>query len=289
MKICKGCNSRYYSSSWVCPKCNYVPMFQSGHYQLDSIHGKSNGFQQETFAKLFEIEASNFWFRSRNHLIIWALKQYFEEAKKMLEIGCGTGFVLSGINKAFPKLSLTGSDIFSAGLVFAAKRMNDVEIIQFDASSIPFEHEFDIIGAFDVLEHIEDDNKVIKQMYQATAKGGGIIITVPQHQFLWSQADEQACHKRRYSAKELKNIVSSAGFYVCRCTSFVSLLFPAMFLSRLLKKNHGEGDEIFDELRLPGYLNYAFEKILSFERLMISFGVNIPFGGSLLLIARKVD
>ena len=61
-----------------------------------------------------------------------------------------------------------------------------------------------MIGAFDVLEHIADDELVLSQMHQAVRKGGGIILTVPQHSFLWSEIDEYSRHVRRYSVSELK-------------------------------------------------------------------------------------
>ena len=160
-------------------------------------------------------------------------------------------------------------------------------MVQFDARTIPFYNEFDVIGSFDVLEHVDDDVEVLNQMHKATVKGGGIIITVPQHQFLWSHADEQACHKRRYSAEELLKRISAAGFDLVWYTSFVTLLFPAMLLSRVLKKGNTQGKEPYSELKLPGIINYFFEKVLSLERLIIKSGVKMPFGGSLLLIARK--
>ena len=63
-----------------------------------------------------------------------------------------------------------------------------------DARRIPFEDEFDVIGAFDVLEHIKEDEQVLVQMHRAVKSGGGIMLTVPQHMFLWSEQDVQAHH-----------------------------------------------------------------------------------------------
>src|SRR4030095_11666933 len=151
-------------------------------------------------------------------------------AKTFLEIGCGTGFVLSGVKEALPSLTLAGSEIFSEGLGFAAQRLPDVDLFQMDARRIPFREEFDVIGAFDVLEHIQEDEAVLTQMYAATKKGGGILITVPHHPFLWSGSDEFARHARRYKTRELCDKVRRAGFHVLRVTSFVSVLLPALIL-----------------------------------------------------------
>src|ERR1041384_8013479 len=119
-----------------------------------------------------------------------------------MEIGCGTGYVLSGIRQAFPDLRLSGSEIFSVGLTFAAERLPGIQLYQMDARQIPFREEFDVVGAFDVLEHVTEDEEVLSQMYQATRKGGGILLTVPHHPFLWSSLDVHARHVRRYQTRE---------------------------------------------------------------------------------------
>jgi len=247
----------------------------------------NEGFESKYFAKLVELEAGNFWFRSRNRLIIWALRQYFPEAKNLLEIGCGTGFVLSGIRQALPELILSGSEIFSEGLDFAAERLPGVELFQMDARRIPFREEFDVIGAFDVLEHVKEDEEVLSQMYRATRKGGGILITVPHHPFLWSPADDYARHVRRYQARELKDKVRRVGFNVIRLTSFVSLLLPLLILSRFKQRSNSEGFDPASEFNISPLVNKTLERILDGERGLIRAGISLPAGGSLLLVARR--
>ncbi len=136
-----------------------------------------------------------------------------------------------------PELNLQGSEVSLKGLRFAEKRLSRSKLFQMDARQIPFEDEFDVIGAFDVLEHIKEDTIALSAMYQATSKGGGVLLTVPQHPWLWSQADDYAHHVRRYQAKELKAKVENVGFQVIKIASFVSLLLPLMVLSRLQQKN----------------------------------------------------
>ena len=72
----------------------------------------------------------------------------------------------------------------------AVSRVPDVQLYQLDGRRLPFEEEFDVVGAFDVLEHVDDDGLVLAQMHQATKPGGGIIVSVPQHPWLWSAVDE---------------------------------------------------------------------------------------------------
>ena len=141
---------------------------------------------------------------------------------------------------------------------------------------------------FDVLEHIEEDTEVLTEIYRAPVKGGGIILTVPQHPWLWSQADDYAHHVRRYRAQELKIKIERAGFKITRITSFVSLLLPLMLVSRLSQKRPNQNYSIMSELKISGWLNTTLENFLNLERIMIKFGISFPAGGSLILVARKL-
>jgi trans-aconitate methyltransferase len=246
------------------------------------------GFKAHYFKELAELEADNFWFRARNKLILWALNKYSPQLKSFLEIGCGTGFVISAISERFPEARLLGSEYLEEGLVYARQRLPDAEFTQMDARHIPYESELDAIGAFDVLEHIEEDEAVLQQICKALKPGGNAFITVPQHRWLWSAVDEFACHVRRYDVKELHEKVCRAGFEVVRSTSFVSILLPAMYLSRLLQqKKMDVSVDAMAELRINPLLNKIFEWILYFELTLISIGVTLPVGGSRLLVARK--
>ena len=289
MRLCGNCNKAFNGPGWQCPFCFQKPMRLEGHLAFAPELAENNeGFEADYFRELAKLEAGNFWFRSRNQLIVWALKQYFPRAESLLEIGCGTGFVLSGIKEALPEVSLSGSEIFSAGLAFAAQRLPGVELFQMDARRIPFTEEFDVIGAFDVLEHIKADAEVLAQMYQATRKGGGILLTVPHHPFLWSPADDYARHVRRYKSRELRDRVQRAGFDVIRITSFVSLLLPLLMLSRFKQRFQRKEFDPTSELKINSLMNDGLRRILDVERTLIRGGVSLPAGGSLLLIARRI-
>ena len=221
-------------------------------------------------------------------MILWALAKYFPDAKNFLEIGCGNGFVLAGIRSEHPDIELSGSEIYGRGLHFTAKRVPSAALYQIDATRIPFHDHFDVIGAFDVLEHIRDDERVLKEMHNAVRnKGGGILLSVPQHAFLWSVVDEFSCHFRRYSAQELSTKVEQAGFRISTITSFMSFVLPLMIAARWQRKKQSVKD--FDpgsEFRLPGVINKTLEAVLDVERATIAGGMRWPASGSLLLVAR---
>jgi len=287
VRLCIACGKPFESQGYQCPFCQHEPRRLAGHLAFAPELAECNeGFESDYFANLIELEAGNFWFRSRNQLLIWALRRYFPNARSFLEIGCGTGFVLSGIRRAFPTLQLYGSEIFSAGLSFAAQRLPAVELFQMDARRIPFRDEFDVIGAFDVLEHIKEDEEVLSQMYQATGKHGGILLTVPHHPFLWSEFDTYSRHVRRYKTRELRTKVERAGFSIERITSFVSLLLPMLIISRFrMRRSFTETDS--SEITPGPFINATLERILDAERMIIRAGLSYPAGGSLLLVARR--
>ncbi len=288
MKRCIQCNDAYEANDWVCPACEFQPVLIDGlpAFAPESAVATS-GFRADAFAELATLESGNFWFHARNELIVWALRRCFPGMRSFLEIGCGTGFVLEGVASAFPDVRVAGSEILSAGLPFAAKRVVQADLLQMDARQIPYQGEFDVIGAFDVLEHIEEDEGVLAEIHRALVPGGGVILTVPQHMWLWSSTDQYACHVRRYAVGEMAGKLQRAGFRVELQTSFVSLLLPLMYVSRWMRRN-SKSDDVTDELRLSPILNRIFLAAMALERWAIKAGVRFPLGGSGLVFARKV-
>src|SRR5262245_14189386 len=204
----------------------------------------------------------------------------------MLEVGCGTGFVLRGVRDAFPHMRLVGGEFFEAGLALAAERVPDAELMRLDARDLPFSEDFDIVGGFDVLEHIDDDQRALAAMYKALRPGGGLVVTVPQHPGLWSAVDEYSHHVRRYRRRELLTKLRICGFDVLRQTSFVSLLLPVLALSRLRFRRTKDFDPL-SEFRAPPFVDSALGWVLTAERTLIRSGLSLPAGGSLLVVARR--
>jgi SAM-dependent methyltransferase len=238
------------------------------------------------FRRLFDLEARSFWFRGRSRLIEWAVAIYFPSARDLLEVGCGTGYVLDRLHRAFPHLALHGSELFPEGLAFARERLGDAASLhEADATALAFRERFDIVCAFDVIEHIEDDRRVLDNLHGALRAGGGLLLTVPQHAWLWSATDGAACHARRYARRDLRAKLEDAGFEILRMTSFVSLLLPAMLLARRRKRDGMA--EVEAELGLPASLNAIARATLSIESFLIRHGVDLPAGGSLLVVARR--
>ena len=244
----------------------------------------SINFSAEDHQVLASIEASSFWFRARNHLIVDLVRQYCGGFQTLIEVGCGTGFVLQGLRAAFPSARLTGVEPLATGLAEARKRVGgEVELICGDIASFPYGKEFDVVGAFDVLEHVDDDRAAIGDLTRLARLGGVILLTVPQHPWLWSDADEIARHCRRYRRGELEAKVMEAGLEVLMTTSFVCSLMPAMLLNRFLGIVRPK-----DEHVLPRPINAILDRILDGERRLIKRRIRFPVGGTRVVVARRV-
>lgn len=290
MKRCLRCDTRYVSSIRDCPECGFGPTPVDGFdsYAPDLAHG-GGGFKPNYFSELAQLEGTNFWFRSRNQLILWALKEYCPNMASFLEVGCGTGFVLSAVSETFPSATLHGSEIFTAGLGVAATRLPHVKFIQIDARRIPFSEEFDVIGAFDVLEHVMEDEEVLRNICESLKANGILLLSIPQHQWLWSSADEYACHIRRYEADDLHRKIERSGFSILRSTSFVTFLLPAMIISRMFRKGQSKQDiDPAAEFKISSRINLFFYRVLCWELALLRKGVDFPAGGSRLVVARKL-
>jgi SAM-dependent methyltransferase len=287
MKLCPHCGAEIHTPDWSCSACGWSVGVIAGFPALaPSLSDSSESYRPEFHHELASLEARNFWFQARNRLIVDAMRDHFPKMNSMLEIGCGTGFVLAAIRRAFPSAALTGTELLSSGLAVAAARVPDVRWLQADARQLPFVDEFACAGAFDVLEHIDDDGAVLSSLYRSVLPGGGIVISVPQHPWLWSDRDTLARHVRRYSASQLKQRMEHAGFAVVALRSFVSLLLPLVWLSRRASIRN-DSDDALSELRIPRVVNSAFAMAMQLEHALGRLGVRFAFGSSLLAVGRK--
>ncbi len=287
MVICPACAAPLGAPLYQCGRCPFHPVERSGFLAwAPGFTDSPDGFHREDFSTLARIEAGHFWFRARSELLMWALRKYAPNFGSLLESGCGTGFVLSGIASAFPEARLVGTEVFVEGLAFARGRAPAAELMQMDARTLPYADEFDVVAAFDVIEHIDEDELVLRNLHRATRPGGRCLLSVPQHMWLWGPLDVEACHRRRYGVGELEAKAGRAGFHVVRSTSFVTVLLPVVALSRFLDRRRGKTGGA-ESLRMNPAVNRIFEELLRLERAVIRAGVSLPVGGSRLVVLAK--
>lgn len=294
-RICPSCGAAeeigedeaVWPADWSCSNCAHaiesrdgIPIF------APALADTTSGMNPALFDKLARWEVGNFWFVPRNRLIIRLLARYFPSAECLMELGCGNGFVLSEIAGTKPWRRLVGSELHPTGLAIARSRLGRrAEFVQMDARSIPAHEVFDVIGAFDVLEHIEDDEAVLASMHRAVRAEGGILLAVPQHPALWSKIDEDALHVRRYRRGELERKVRNAGFQVLFSGSYTALLLPLMAASRW--GGSGKSQSLGTEFELPVIANSLLKAALQLEVTLTLAGLHFPAGGSRVVVARR--
>lgn len=256
------------------------------------VAGSYTNYPDEGFDLTDKAGENSFWVRSRNRLFKSIVHDLLVTTgkTKFLEIGCGTGGFIQQIVEN-NNLEITGSEIYLKGLLYAKKNLPTVNFIQFDVTQGVIGENFDLIVAFDVIEHIEDDVAAISNINKMLHKGGGLIITVPQHMFLWSKLDEIVKHKRRYARRELVVKLQENGFDISYCTSFLFVLFPLMLISRLFDKrrDQSQSNEVALEKRVTfsNVLNWSFDLFMRIDEVLIRLGFSLPFGGTLVVVARK--
>lgn len=273
---------------WTCSACGHETAQADGIQMFaPELADTISGFDPAKFAALAKVEASHFWFVTRNELLVGLVQKFFPDARRFLEIGCGNGAVLRALSEAKPWDLIVGSELHPAGLRFARERLpQGVDFVQMDATRIPAVGAFDLTGAFDVIEHIADDEAVLRGLRRATRTGGGTIISVPQHPWLWSSADDSAHHQRRYKFGELEAKLKRHGFEVLFSSSFTTLLLPLMIASRTRARNEQADDRFDREFSISPRVNKMLIAALRTEIRMTLAGLPWPVGGSRVVVAR---
>jgi SAM-dependent methyltransferase len=255
----------------------------------------NESYDPRYFEPLFAAEERHFWFVARNKVINALVQKALVGRKdpvRILEVGCGTGNVLRSLENQFPQAVLTGMDLFYEGLGLAQKRVT-CPLIQADLAFPPFARPFDLVGLFDVLEHIKEDQSVLHQLFQVVMPGGFLLITVPADPRLWSYFDIASHHVRRYTLVELISKVVSAGFEVDFVSPYIAATYPLVWINRHSKGDAGNANDpnvhrhAADELRIVPVINDILRVILSVEAKWLSGGNHLPFGSSLVILARK--
>jgi SAM-dependent methyltransferase len=240
----------------------------------------------ETYRLMAEVEDRHWWFRARRDITRAAIEQLaLAPGAQLLEAGCGTGGNLEML-AGFGELHAFEPDDL-AREVACAKGVGRVVAGGLPHALPAAPERLDLVCAFDVLEHIDDDHAAAAALARRLAPGGHLVVTVPAYRWLWSRHDDAVAHKRRYTRGELRRLLRDAGFEVRRCSYFNSLLFPPIAEVRLGRRLLGIEDDGTREMALPGpLLNRLLYRIFAFERRLLA-RVDLPFGVSLLAVARK--
>ena len=265
---------------------------------LSSNPAVHRSYDPDFFAPLFAIEDRHFWFRARNQVISTLASQIaagLALGYRVLEVGCGTGNVPRVLEQACPRGVVMGMDLFAEGLQYARRRTS-CPLVQGDMHTPPFGTQFDLIGLFDLLEHLSDDMQVLRDLHAMLSPEGTLLLTVPAHPSLWSYFDEASHHCRRYEPAELESKLIRAGYQIEYLTQYMASIFPLVWLGRRLatlidRRRTSDADHTDDlaarELRIVPVFNDFVALLLAQEARVIARHRSLPIGTSLLAIARR--
>lgn len=249
------------------------------------------------YKSLVAVEDRHFWFRARNQAIVTAFASIQDRLRpgyRVLEVGCGTGKVLGELQRAAAGGTVIGMDLHLEGLRTAATRVNPALLVRGDATRPPFALRFEVVGLFDVLEHIEHDLDALRSLKELVVPGGYLLLTVPADPRLWSYFDVGSRHKRRYRKDELEQKLITAGFVVEYITNYMAALYPVLWLGRRItgrrRASNNDPTQAWETAQADLRVRPVSGQILGFaiaqELRLLRRGRQIPFGASLLAVAR---
>lgn len=264
--------------------------FRNGFWQSEATVGLS--YPDESRESIAEIEAQSFWFLHRNRMILKLLEEHGRPVA-FWEIGAGNGFVSwylqqSGIEVVSVEPSFEGTH-------FAVKRgvrhciAALLENLCLPDASLP------AIGFFDVIEHLKDPKLFLAECVRVLQCNGLVATTVPAFPFLWSQADEDAGHFRRYTRKMLDRAMIEAGLRRVWSGYMMATMLPPLFFLRALpfrmglrQNKHASLETTVSQLAPK---NIFVSKVLALTmraEFLVNCRLPMPWGTSVLGVYKKL-
>ena len=243
---------------------------------------------EHTYPILFRVEQSHWWHIGRRRILARFVEDICRDVKdrrpKILDVGCGTGANLLMLSKYG---EAEGVDISEDALAFCRDRGLD-KVKLGAAEELPYEDgTFDLVTAFDVVEHMDDDLAVMKEMRRVLRPGGRVLLFVPTFMFLWGLQDDVSHHRRRYRLPELTRVLEQAGFQIERATYANITFFLPILIIRKLMQLTGIKSESENNINVPAF-NGVLGRLFGAESWFLR-RMNLPFGVSGLCVARAAD
>jgi ubiquinone/menaquinone biosynthesis C-methylase UbiE len=238
--------------------------------------------ERQVYDRMAELDERHWWYRARREVLAALIRRRACPAPgaKLLEIGCGTGHNISMLR--------TFGEVEAIEVDPAARAMAELRLGRpIGSAPLPAlpgveDRSYDMVGAFDVIEHIKDDRAALTGIARVLKPSGRFVMTVPAHPWMWSAHDVVNHHHRRYTKDGLVRLFEGSPLRLQGIGYFNSLLFPVAIAARAAGKIRGKEDG--DDTLPPAPLNAALEKVFAQEARLIG-RVPLPPGLSLWAIA----
>lgn len=245
--------------------------------------------ERSEYGLMYHLEQSYWWFAGKQFLVTEQLKLLLPmhgRDQRILDIGSGTGIILKTLEELGQAV---GMEMSQEAIQFLRKRSLK-QIVCSDAEQpLPFKSgSYSLITCLDVLEHLDRDQALLKEMLRVCREGGHVLVTVPAFKLLWSPHDVVLHHRRRYTRPGLLGQVSALNCEVIKASYYNFILSLPILTIRKLRalfdeRGKGQSDFFID---LPGLVNRALTALYKLELLGLR-RVRYPYGVSLLLVLRK--
>jgi len=248
----------------------------------------STAYSEQSHEWCLSVEDDSWWFQHRNRVLIDLLRRY-APSQPLYDVGGGNGVVAAALCSAGIRALVVEPG--AAGVGNARRR--GLEAIQATLADCGAARgSIGSIGVFDVVEHIEDDAAFLTHLHEMLAPGGRLYLTVPAYQTLWSAEDVHAQHYRRYTASGLRAALQQAGFSVEHASYLFSFLPLPVLLFRTIPYRLGQvrtrnAEAFKSDHGSAGLMSRMLDGLLALERSAIRALGGLPFGGSVIAVARK--
>ena len=238
--------------------------------------------ERVVYQQMAELDDRHWWYRARRDVIADLIRREARPpaSAAILEIGCGTGHNLAMLG-GFGHVD--GLELDDEARALSEKRLGRSVM----RSPLPELAEvadchYDLVGAFDVIEHIDNDAAALVSIATKLKPGGKFVMTVPAHQWMWTAHDVVNHHKRRYSKRSLRALIDNSPMKLDKLGYFNSLLFPLAIAERASSKLRAREDA---DVKLPSApLNATLEAVFRAERYLVG-RLPLPPGLSLFAVA----
>jgi SAM-dependent methyltransferase len=234
---------------------------------------------------MFHAEERHWWYAALRAMLMqfWRANVPVERPR-LLDVGCGSGANLKALS---PMSNAIGIDISPKAVHFCRERGLQNTAVS-SALALPFPNdEFDVVLLMDVLYHkaVPCKRTLLTEVGRVLKPGGVLLLNVPAYQWLYSSHDEAIHTDKRFTRREITDLLHEAGFTVSRATYWNTLLFPPIAATRLWRKLvPPEGSDLDNPSGKT--MGRLFAGIFALERAFIKM-TSLPFGLSIFAAANK--